>query len=289
MFRFAAKQTAVRMRELDRQIKRCRRTQHEEPIHDLRVATRRLQSCLKIFGKLFPARPVRKTLQRLRRMRALAGTVRDYDIAIALAIESSDREGRLVNHLRARRSEAADAFAARLKSWPKPGSIERWRADLRLEREPAAKKLSASGWDAGRSAAVNAGKTLPPLCAKFFREGHELLRSSCDDAALHRFRIRAKRFRYTLEIFEPCYGRGLRKWVDSLKLLQEHLGWINDCQTTQALISREQVACFAQEALEFGQFLKSTARLRRAAAVELWGDRFRRRKVERRWVHYLSR
>ena len=95
MFRFAAKQTAVRMRELDRQIKRCRRTQHEEPIHDLRVATRRLQSCLKTFGKLFPARPVRKTLQRLRRMRALAGTVRDYDIAIALAIESSDRKGAL--------------------------------------------------------------------------------------------------------------------------------------------------------------------------------------------------
>jgi CHAD domain-containing protein len=46
---------------------------------------------------------------------------------------------------------------------------------------------------------------------------------------LHHMRIAAKHLRYTLEIFEPLYGKGLRKPLKVVKEIQEQLGEIHDC------------------------------------------------------------
>ena len=290
MTRFAVKQTIERLDELARQIERCRETGDAESVHDLRVATRRLQSCLKTFGDFFPNRLVRKTERRLRRVRALAGRVRDCDIALGMASESGHPNEQLLRHLRDRRRAQAASLAAQLQRWPKLGSFERLRRSLRLHRASGDKTRRACRWDARRSAAANARKELPLLCSKFFRDGRKLLYRSCEDSKLHRFRIRAKRFRYALELFEPCYGKGLKKRLNSLKLLQEHLGAINDCRTTQALLNGDSAADEPDKgAAGFRSFVEKTAAQRRTAAIELWDSQFGPRKVERRWVKYLSR
>ena len=49
---------------------------------------------------------------------------------------------------------------------------------------------------------------------------------------MHKFRLRTKRFRYTLEMFKDLYGPGMLKRIESLKQVQTYLGDINDCIVT---------------------------------------------------------
>jgi hypothetical protein len=46
---------------------------------------------------------------------------------------------------------------------------------------------------------------------------------------LHEMRIAAKRLRYTLEIFAPWLGKDGAAAIATVKVLQDHLGFIHDC------------------------------------------------------------
>lgn len=46
---------------------------------------------------------------------------------------------------------------------------------------------------------------------------------------LHDMRIAAKRLRYLLEFFEPCFGEGFKDRLKRFKQLQDYLGEIHDC------------------------------------------------------------
>ena len=65
---------------------------------------------------------------------------------------------------------------------------------------------------------------LESLVENFFRIGKKASGSK-DQAELHAFRIAAKRLRYTIEILDPKGGNG---WLRRLKIVQEHLGQMND-------------------------------------------------------------
>jgi CHAD domain-containing protein len=57
---------------------------------------------------------------------------------------------------------------------------------------------------------------------------------------LHRFRIRTKKLRYTLELFgelfAAMYGPALKLQVEDIKRVHNLLGDINDCVTVTALV-----------------------------------------------------
>ncbi|MEW6731483.1 MAG: CHAD domain-containing protein [Acidobacteriota bacterium] len=53
--------------------------------------------------------------------------------------------------------------------------------------------------------------------------------SDIDAQLLHELRIEAKRLRYLLEFFESCYGKRLERYLEAIRLLQEILGNIHDC------------------------------------------------------------
>jgi CHAD domain-containing protein len=55
---------------------------------------------------------------------------------------------------------------------------------------------------------------------------------------LHRFRISAKKLRYTVELFASRDARGLRVWLDQIKKVQTLLGDINDCEAARHLVAR---------------------------------------------------
>ena len=90
-------------------------------------------------------------------------------------------------------------------------------------------------WEGHKSVAENASEKLPELARGFFEAGGGL-GPDASFKALHRFRLLTKRFRYTLELFRPCYGPGLERRIEALRTLQQYLGEINDCATTQALL-----------------------------------------------------
>jgi len=67
---------------------------------------------------------------------------------------------------------------------------------------------------------------------------------SCDEWAqslqnineLHQMRICAKRLRYSMELFEFCFNRRLKKHIKLVKRIQQLLGIIHDCEVMIAFL-----------------------------------------------------
>ncbi len=132
-------------------------------------------------------------------------------------------------------------------------------------------------WLGTRSASANAAARLPRLAAEFFAAGRGLAAAESGPEEAHLFRIRTKRLRYTLELFRPCYGRGLVTRLNSLREIQQCLGEMNDLATIHRLSRRPAVEAQMDS--------------RMAAKIEefrgLWRERFDREGQERRWILYL--
>ncbi|MCC6383440.1 MAG: CHAD domain-containing protein [Dehalococcoidia bacterium] len=81
---FAAERARELMQKLGKEIENSRTHGDPDAIHDLRVAVRRLSQCLDVFSGLFPSKSAKRVRKRIRRIRQLAGDVRDIDIALEL-------------------------------------------------------------------------------------------------------------------------------------------------------------------------------------------------------------
>ena len=138
-------------------------------------------------------------------------------------------------------------------------------------------KRSDIAWNPDGTASANAKSRLPVLARDFFRAGDKLAAAGAGPEQAHQFRIAAKQFRYTLELFRPCYGTQLEKRLQSLKEVQQCLGDLNDLVTVQRLERGEQM----HAALE----VRIRARIQEFH--ELWQQRFGK-PVQKRWVEYLA-
>ena len=143
-------------------------------------------------------------------------------------------------------------------------------------------------WDVSRTVAENASEKLPELARVFFEAGRSLAAKEASFESLHHFRLLTKRFRYTLELFRPCYGPGLEHRIDSLQTVQQDLGEINDCATTQDLVRKRRDLRPAQRDWLAGN-LKMLAAARIAKFREHWREEFGPSTRERWWTNYLSR
>jgi CHAD domain-containing protein len=94
-------------------------------------------------------------------------------------------------------------------------------------------------WDETASAAVNARAQLPALAQSYFDHGRKLLELSSAPSAMHHFRLETKAFRYTLELFRPCYGPAMERYLSGLREIQDSLGALNDCVATRDLIAEK--------------------------------------------------
>jgi CHAD domain-containing protein len=61
-----------------------------EPVHDMRVATRRLRAALEVFEPCFPSKRHRKALKRVKGLADALGERRDRDVAIAFLEQVAD-------------------------------------------------------------------------------------------------------------------------------------------------------------------------------------------------------
>ena len=143
-------------------------------------------------------------------------------------------------------------------------------------------------WDPSKTVAENASEKLPELARGFFEAGRNLAGKEASFEALHHFRLLTKRFRYTLELFRPCYGPGLESRIESLQTLQQDLGDINDCATTQELIRKRDDLGPAQRDGLVGN-LKMLAASRIVKFREDWHAGFGQSTRERWWINYLMR
>jgi CHAD domain-containing protein len=131
-------------------------------------------------------------------------------------------------------------------------------------------------WDDAISVAQNARERLPPLLEEFYAAGREVL-SHEDAESLHRFRLRGKRVRYTLELFRPVYGPGLENLLKALRGAQTALGEINDCATVRLMAVHP----------DFQTWIEKRQSKLRVEFRDYWLGEFDAPGQEKRWLRYL--
>lgn len=147
-------------------------------------------------------------------------------------------------------------------------------------------KTAEIAWNARLGVGINARRKLPAAMRAYFAEVRELLAANPSPAELHAIRLATKRMRYTLELFRPCYGRGLESRLAELQRLQQLLGEINDCAAAGRLIESAVPPSAGRARLM--TFLRRRAAAKARALRREWYERFDAPGREHWWLAYLA-
>lgn len=193
-----------------------------EPVHQLRVATRRANAAITVFAPRLLDRPARRAKKLLRRLRRSAATARDADVFLA-ALESWS-PGRpnvekpgiqfLNGHVIAERRLGQTALVDAIE-WAE----RRWRS--RMSAVP----------DAVRRGGPSLAEFAEVISSSMIRAlDNAVDAADFDDAArLHVLRVAGKRVRYALEVLQPQPENGKTPPVlAALADMQRILGRSND-------------------------------------------------------------
>ncbi len=211
-----------------------------EPLHQMRVGTRRLRSDLRTFRKLVDSEWAEGLRAELKWLGAALGDVRDLDVLLARLRESGDGlephlDG-LFEMLEARREVTRERLLGALRSPRYVTLLDR------LVDAAAAPPLTAAADAPSRD-------VLPPLVrrswAKVARAGCALGDASPDED-FHEVRKRAKQARYAAEAVAPALGKGggvqAKRFAGAAARVQEVLGELQD-----SVVAKQAIECFVAE------------------------------------------
>lgn len=205
---------------------------HPETLHQLRVALRRAESALNVYGDVIPRRRGTEIRKLLRRFRRATNEARDLDtigdrlaqLEPASAAAIATAVNRRLEDIRPQIADARqelrhdDLFDRRVRSL-----LKKTRKPGKRRREVAASRLG--DWALSR---------IRPLADSFLlavpHDWH-------DAEATHRFRIAGKRLRYAMEVLSSALPSAYRESLyPLLESLQERLGELNDLAVARVRI-----------------------------------------------------
>jgi len=245
-----------------------------EPLHDLRVATRRTRSALTTIKSVLPEAAVDEFAPAFKWLGAVTGPCRDLDVHLIeiegfrLRLGISDGSlGPLLRLLVQLRTDEHHRVCEALRSERFRRLIDGWddllHSDAAVEPEPR---------NARRPIIDLGGKRIHKAYRRLVKRGAKL----ADDApekAFHRLRIDAKKLRYLLEFFADLYPEEtVRLLVKDLKRLQDILGGFNDMT-----VQRARLAAMADELTASGETNPETT-----VAMERLADAMTERQEEHR-------
>jgi CHAD domain-containing protein len=204
------------------------RRDEPDSVHQMRVATRRLRSTLRSFGKIFRRSDTQRLAGELKWLGDLLGEARDGEV-LAGHLQAHLRQmpaelvvgpvqARVQGHFAPARAAAREAVLAAL------GSRRYFSLLDELDRLAAEPPLT-------RRAARPAADVLPPAVRRGYRQTARRMRraqraeaGAAQDAALHEARKAAKRARYAGEAVTPAIGKEARRFAKRMKEVQSVLG-----------------------------------------------------------------
>lgn len=199
-----------------------------EAVHDIRVALRRLQAALRMFGACYPPKKLRRYRLRLRRLLRALGAVRDQDILIDS-----------LSHNERNCPEAVKEALARLVAERRTvQQRERVKSLLlldKLQRASFAENLLSFVKGArafkraqlkGRFSAETAATAQQALA--HWNERRKQVQGGDDPETLHQMRIAVKRLRYALELSGLANGDDYQACLERLTEMQQVLGDLHD-------------------------------------------------------------
>jgi len=201
-----------------------------EPLHDLRVASRRSRTAL---SRLRPAidpdqgnalrdiyRDLVRTTNRMRDLDVYVDVFSNYFNLVPPAMHPELR--RYLKRLRERRNRESHKIAATLTSEPFQNQLA--RLDIAIHGDPGL----LPGPRAGAPA-------LPYACRKILKRYHQVitigagLDETAPDTEFHQLRIRCKKLRYMMEFFRNYFPKNqVENLIRQMKSLQTLLGDFND-------------------------------------------------------------
>jgi CHAD domain-containing protein len=225
------------------QTARIRHDAPPEPVHQTRVALRRLRSVFRVFRAATDCAVLRALDGQLRDVLTVLGPARDWDVflgGIVRQVEAAFPDEKRIAGLRraaeAQRRDAYGAVLAMLGGAP-------WRLLLIDAMEMLLTRPWREGAEAPRLAMLDA-----PVAAfgrSVMDRRWQRLRRAGDDfeelsaEALHELRLDGKRLRYAAEVFAPVFGaKAGRRFLRRVAALQEGLGLANDAAVARGLAAK---------------------------------------------------
>lgn len=198
----------------------------QEGIHQLRIWTRRAAAALRLFRPALAGvrkKWIKKTLRKLRR---LAGGVRDCDVYLEqLELAGAQAPKSVLKRLRQDRRQAQKKLTARrrqlLRKKRFPRRVQELIAGIAWPKRHSSREAPAYGdW---------CRQQIEPLGEQFLLLASQDL---SDDQRLHKFRLAGKRLRYALELTGPAISPQLQQELyDELSAVQDRLGKVCDHMT----------------------------------------------------------
>lgn len=226
-----------------------------DAIHDMRVATRRLQAVVRICKDCFRAKRVKKIRSVLRDLIVALGEVREYDVLAdriksTASPESAHAEialGLMLGRIASLRNKAHRNLVALLHDDGHAKTLDAFRRDPGLVRDSSEKTPSRFG-DFLRD-------TIPGLFNDFLAATTAVAGHPRRTDALHTLRIEGKPLRYVMEFGEPCFGARFSACYKAVKAVIALLGEIHDDDVALA-----ELKSWLREVRDFNRAEKSTGR-----------------------------
>jgi CHAD domain-containing protein len=212
-----------------------------EDLHDMRVATRRLRAAFRLFGPAFEPSVIKPLLAKLKATGRALGPVRDLDVFME----------ELQNYQHTLPPEGQHDFQSLLDAW-------------QVKRDPARAAmldyLDSNGYQRFKKEfyafATTPGMGVKPIPVKIPPtpsqvrhiapgliyhaydqvRAYETVIENAPIETLHQLRITFKGLRYTLEFFREILGEGKDLVIEDIKLMQDHLGNLNDADVAITIL-----------------------------------------------------
>lgn len=255
-------------------------------VHQMRVAIRRIRSAFRVFGPYYQGQALKPILKGLRKTARALGNVRDLDVLLA----------NMQTYQEMLEGDVADAF--------KP-IIENLEGDRQKARSALTKWLNSKSYGrflnkliifvttTGSNLVTPSSKTDPyqvrhvvPVILHQHLAQVRAFDSSLEGAApelLHELRIELKRLRYLMTFFADNVGTSAAEFIEEVKLLQDHLGRLNDavvaCQrlSDDDVLTKDQIEALAP----YRQTLEEQQTHLTTEFADLW-THFNTRTVQRK-------
>ena len=207
-----------------------------EGVHGMRVASRRLRSALRDFDGFLGSKSVPQ--RRLKEVADALGEVRDQDVAITALEKMRSKAGKDVaagiGHLVDERAAVRELARTKLADIVAETPLAELQKKFLSRLEKADAAAGGKGGKRGRKStkAVSFRQAGSEVIAARVAELQELsdsLHHPFDIEPLHTMRIAAKRLRYAMELFAPCWGGKLTACSREVAELQTSLGELRDC------------------------------------------------------------
>jgi CHAD domain-containing protein len=224
-----------------------------EPVHQARVASRRIRAALRMFTDCFEPKRLAKWQRQVRKLTRELGAARDRDVQIEFVesflagLDKNDRKHRLgIERLLLRLHQGRAALQPEVLALLDKLDQTNLLAEMYGQMEQTLFTLRSH--DISLCSPYVCKMAVEHIRAR--REGmaacERALHDPQDAAGHHQLRIAAKKLRYTLEICDPAYDGQLADFIKAVKRVQTLLGDIHDCdvwvEDIDRFMEKEQLA-----------------------------------------------